>query len=366
MIDFVFSFLGAFLEAASEMAPYLLFGFLMAGLLSEFLKADWIRRHLGGHGFMEVLKASALGVPLPLCSCSVIPVSASLRKEGASRGATTAFLISTPQTGVDSILVTLGVLGPVFALFKAVAALASGILGGGIISFFKTDEGKNPATNGSACDCEELPEGKKGLSRMLSYGFITLPKDIGKSLVFGLIAAALITALIPDNFFARFIGNNFLGMLVTALLGIPLYVCATASVPVAAALVMKGFSPGAGLVFLMAGPATNAATISAMWKIMGRKTVYIYLAVIGITAVGSGLLFDLLFGSYSLGKEAFRAWELPSLVNILSLAILVLVLLKALNPFKRKGTEAEICSEPGCSCKTGPENPLSNLKVSKK
>ena len=364
MINLVFSFLRAFFSAASEMAPYLLFGFLMAGLFSGFLKAEWIRKHLGGKGFTEVLKASALGVPLPLCSCSVIPVSASLRKQGASRGATTAFLISTPQTGVDSILVTLGVLGPVFAIFKALAALLSGILGGGLISFFRADEGAQSLPSQEACGCEDSP--KKGLSGLLRYGFFTLPKDIGKSLVIGLVAAALISALIPDYFFARFIGNNFIGMLVMAVLGIPLYVCATASVPVAAALIMKGFSPGAGLVFLMAGPATNAATLSAMWKIMGRKTVYIYLAVIGITAVGSGLLFDLLFGSYSLGKEAFRAWELPSLVNVPSLVILVLVLLKAFNPFKRKGTGGEICSEPGCSCKTGPEKPLFNLKMSKK
>jgi len=284
----------------SEMSPYLLFGFLAAGALSVLISPRLIEQHLGGPGFWPVLKASAFGVPLPLCSCGVIPVSASLRRHGASKGATTAFLISTPQTGVDSIFVTFSLLGPVYAVFRPVIALVSGVIGGGMVDLIDPDRlGRSTAS--ATCN-EECCTTRKGhwLRRVLQYGFVVLPRDIGKSLLAGLIIAALISAVItPHGHFSQkleaLMGGGIVGMLIMMALGIPVYVCATASVPVAAVLIDRGVSPGTALVFLMTGPATNAAALATIWQIMGRRTVISYLLTVAVMALASGLLLDYIF-----------------------------------------------------------------------
>lgn len=278
-----------------EMAPSLMFGFLMAGVISVFLSPAVVERHLGGSGFKPIVKASLFGVPLPLCSCSVIPVATSLRRHGASRGATTSFLLSTPQTGVDSIVVTYSLLGPVFAVFRPLAAFIVGLIGGTAVRFWGNGNGKN---TGTEADCGCSGDNKTGgsvLARIFRHGFITLPRDIGKSLLVGLLIAGSIGTLLPPGFFSEYIGTGFPAMLVMMLLGLPVYVCATASVPIAAVMIAKGVTPGAALVFLMSGPATNAATIGAVWKIMGRRETLIYLATVAITALASGLLLDFLF-----------------------------------------------------------------------
>lgn len=320
----------------SEMSPYLLFGFLVAGILSEAMDEKTVRKHLGGKGFRQILKASTIGIPIPLCSCGVIPVAASLKKQGASGGATTAFLISTPQTGLDSIMVTLGLLGPVFAFFKAAAAFVSGIAGGGMMDFFRLEPPVRPQETKkdvlSLGPVRFVPPtktpGKSRLRKIVEYGFSTLPKDIGKSLVIGLLAAAAISAAVPE--IPKNLSGGFTGMVLTMLMGIPLYVCATASVPIAAALMAKGFSSGAALVFLMTGPATNAATITTVWSIMGRRAVYIYLASIGLTALISGYILDYLLPSGGAGHGVTAGFELPHAVNAASAAILLAVLGNAL------------------------------------
>jgi hypothetical protein len=349
---FLAGFLISLYQTASEMAPYLLFGFLMAGLLSGVVRPEVVERHLGGKGIKEVLKASAFGVPLPLCSCSVIPMAVSLRRHGASKGSTTAFLISTPQTGIDSILVTFGVLGPVFAVFKAVSAFLSAIFGGGLVSLARTGQVDfkvgQPQFHGGSCGdaCAGPDEGGSRLSRIFRYGFVTLPRDISKSLLTGFLAAALIAAVIPDGFFSSLLSNNFFGMLAMMALGIPLHVCATASVPVAAALIAKGFSPGAALVFLMTGPATNAATISAIWHIMGRKTAWLYLLSIALSALASGLLFDAFFRMEG-PSGSYGYWEMPEIVNAMSLVALIAVFVYSfvharLALKKNKGTHSRL------------------------
>ena len=284
-----------FWTVLGAMAPYLLFGFLLAGLLSVYISAETVERHLGGGGPWPVLKAALFGVPLPLCSCGVIPVAAGLRRHGAGRGATTAFLISTPQTGVDSIFVTLSLLGPVFAIFRPVVALVSGVLGGAIVSVIAGEEtgAAGPAIRCTDECCDPGAGGDGKLKRALRYGFLTLPRDIGKALLVGLVIAGVISAVLPKDFFAHMIRPGVLQVLVLMVLGIPVYVCATASVPVAAALIVTGgVSPGAALAFLMTGPATNAATIATIWKIMGRRTAVIYLLTVAVTAFAAGLLLD--------------------------------------------------------------------------
>jgi len=279
----------------TEMAPYLLFGFAAAGLLSMFLSREYVESHLGGRGSMSVLKSALLGVPLPLCSCSVLPVAASLRKHGAGRGATAAFLLSTPQTGVDSILVTYSLLGPLFAVLRPVAAFLSGVLGGWLTNALDRRNGESaeaPAACSDSCCTERRRPGK--LRRALQHGFLTLPADIARPMIVGIALAGLIGALVPDNYFAGWGASGIAAMLVMLLLGIPLYVCATASVPIAAALIAKGVSPGAALVFLMTGPATNAASIATIWRILGRRTAMVYLGTVVVTALTSGLLLDLM------------------------------------------------------------------------
>jgi uncharacterized membrane protein YraQ (UPF0718 family)/copper chaperone CopZ len=284
-----------------QMAPYLLFGFLVAGLLSVWISPQWVERHLGRRGFGPVLKASLIGVPLPLCSCGVIPVSASMRRHGASRAATTSFLLSTPQTGVDSIAVTYALLGPVFALFRPIAALLTGLVGGGLVQLFgerdRTDAAgqlKPPACTEPCCADKES---HNVVVRALRYGFVTLPRDIGAALLAGIVIAGLISVLAPPGELQPYVGGGLLSMLLMIAVGIPIYVCASASVPIAAGFIHLGASPGAALAFLIAGPATNAATITTVWKLLGKRTALLYLLTIAISAIGCGLLLDWLFAA---------------------------------------------------------------------
>jgi hypothetical protein len=276
------------------MAPSLLFGFGIAGALSVMLPSSFVEKHLGKNKISSVFKATLAGVPLPLCSCGVIPVAASLRERGASKGATTAFLISTPQTGVDSITVTYALMGPVFTLFRLGAAIASGIAGGIIVTATSDEENEN-VSNHLKTDSFDPPVSmtiKEKVAKAITYGFITLPSDIGGSLIIGIIIAGAISTFIPPDFFLALGGNTFFAMIAMLLLGIPMYVCATASVPVAAALITKGISPGAALVFLMTGPATNAAAISAIHSMMGRRCTIAFLSSVAGTSLIAGYILN--------------------------------------------------------------------------
>jgi len=340
-MDVVWTIPVAFWNVLGQMAPYLLFGFLFAGVLSVMISPSAVERHLGGKGVWPVVKAAAFGVPLPLCSCGVIPVAASLRRHGASRPATTSFLLSTPQTGVDSIMVTYSLLGPVFAVFRPVAALVSGLLGGAAVAAWSDHQG-NGATD--AVECQDAccsGDGKGNVfSRILTYGLVTLPRDIGKSLLIGLAIAGVITAAVPDDYFAGMLGGGIVTMLVMMLLGIPVYVCATASVPVAAALVAKGVSPGAALVFLMTGPATNAAAVTTLWQVMGRRTGLIYLGAVAATALASGLVLDHVFAVSGIPAGRHGEEMLPGWVGTVSALALLGVMAVALWPSKKTPGQA--------------------------
>ena len=337
MKGFIVSVLTDFWGTAAEMSPYLLFGFLVAGILSVLVSQRLVEKHLGGRGIWPVLKASLLGVPLPLCSCGVIPVSMSLHKHGAGKGSTIAFLISTPQTGVDSILVTYSLLGPVFAIFRPVAAFVSGIIGGVLVDLFNPGPKEGQPVHQKCTDeCCGGADNKK-IARGLKFAFVTLPRDIGGAMLAGLVIAAFISVLVPDDFFAEKLGTGIFAMLVMMALGIPMYVCATASIPIAAALMMKGLTPGAALVFLMTGPATNAATFLTIWKIMGRATAIIYLVTIAGCSLISGVLLDYIVGgikSETVGHH--HGWMLPALVKNISAVVLLAVLIFALLTKKKQ------------------------------
>jgi uncharacterized protein len=333
-VDLVITIAHEFWATFEEMAPYLLFGFAVAGVLSVLISRATVERHLGGKQAGSVVRAALFGVPLPLCSCSVIPVTAALRRHGAGRGAATAFLLSTPQTGVDSIMVTYALLGPVLAIFRPVAAFITGLIGGLAANTLHSSEGNPgpaPPECHEACCAEDTPEDTPAphgrLWRAFQHGFITLPRDVGKPLLLGVLVAGAISTFVPESLLTAHLGGGLLSMLTMMLFGIPVYVCATASVPIAAALIAKGVSPGAAMVFLMTGPATNAASIAAVWKMMGQRTAIVYLATTAITALVSGLLLDhfLSFSNIATGchdNQALPAWSRTALAIVL-LAVLV-------------------------------------------
>ena len=312
------------LHLINEMSPFLLLGFLLAGLMHAFIPGTLYTRYLARPTFRSVINAALLGVPLPLCSCGVIPTAMSLRKEGASKGAVASFLIATPQTGVDSIIATYSLMGLPFAIMRPIVALLTALLGGQMVNMANRKEAalepvvvptsNQPVAATCAChshdhdehdhdehahcgcgehDHEEHGHGFFGrLKEAVVYAFGEMMEDIGKWLMIGLIVAGLITVLVPDGFFEVFKGNSLASMLLVLCIAIPMYICATGSIPIAVALMMKGLTPGAGLVLLMAGPACNMASILVINKVLGRRTLVTYIGSIIAGAIGFGLLID--------------------------------------------------------------------------
>ncbi|MEN8120458.1 MAG: permease [Bacteroidota bacterium] len=288
-------------QLTNEMSPYLLLGFFFAGILHVFFKKEKIAKYLGGSKIKSTIYATLIGIPLPLCSCGVIPTGISFYKNGASKGSTVSFLISTPQTGVDSILVTYSLLGLPFAIIRPVIALISGFFGGVFTNLYTQSE-VQPATD-DVPKPDETKNKENIFSKFFNYAFVEFLQDISKWLIIGLMLAAFIALALPDDFFTAYINNSLLSMGIVLLASIPLYVCATGSVPIAAVLLMKGLSPGAALVFLMAGPATNTATITVLGKVMGKKALTGYL----VSIIGFALLFGF-FIDYFLPGEWFTSF----------------------------------------------------------
>lgn len=270
------------------MAPYLLLGFLIAGVLHVFVPQRFYANYLSRSNKLSVVWAALLGVPLPLCSCGVIPTAIGLRNEKASKGAIASFLIATPQTGIDSILATFSLMGLGFAVIRPVAALVTGICGGLLVNRLVSED---DAKDESAASCQ-VERGNR-LWRVLKYAYYDMLRDIGLRLLVGLVVAALIQVAVPDEFFLQFGSQPLLQMLVILVIAVPMYICSTGSIPVATALMMKGLSPGAALVMLMAGPAVNLASILVVNKAMGRRFTSVYL----MTIVGFAVLFGLLLNA---------------------------------------------------------------------
>jgi uncharacterized membrane protein YraQ (UPF0718 family) len=280
--------LNQLLDLSLEMGPLLLFGLAVAGVLHVMVSEEMVLRHLGGRGWRSVLKATAFGIPLPLCSCSVVPVAASLRRKGAGDGAAVSFLIGAPQIGADSFLLTQGLLGPFFALFRVVASLATALVAGLLVDAVRKDVPAAEAGPRSAA-------ARGPVLREFAAHVMELVGSLANNLILGLVLAALILALLPDGALAAWQGDNpWLSMVAALLVGLPLYVCATASTPIAAALVLKGLHPGAALVFLLAGPATNLVTLVLLRGSLGVRSLGIYLGTIAVMALLAGWILGVL------------------------------------------------------------------------
>ncbi len=328
-------FAQALIELSNAMAIYILFGLLIAGILHELIPEEFIKKHLGKSSLGSVIKATLFGIPIPVCSCGVIPLATALQKSGASKGAVLSFLISTPITGIDSILATFGMFGWIFTLYRIVTSILLAIAAGILVNFEKSEERRFSIKNEKnlnpikfqtftpqnsccedSCGCKEKKR-KFSIINALKYGFITLLGDIAKPLFWGLIIGAAITVAIPENLSSYLSENVWLSYFIAVAIAVPMYVCATASLPIAAALMLNGVSAGAAFVFLSAGPATNTVTIGVVKKMLGSKAVAIYLGVIAIGSMIFGLGLDWLFKDIDI-KSIVHIQEKPSIFMITS------------------------------------------------
>lgn len=283
-------------ELMARMAPYLLLGVFVAGILHLALPVGAVSRHLGRRGTGSVLKAAVMGIPLPICSCGVVPVAAGLKRDGASDGATVSFLVTTPTTGVDSILATYSLLGLPIAIARIVAAFVLGTVSGILTNLGGRERFSGEVETGDV-DADHHRGGP--IRKILDYALDELMGGIARPLFIGTILGGAIAYFVPDGFLAERVGEGYLGYLVMLAVGIPLYVCASGSLPLAAALLAKGMSPGAAIVFLIAGPATNMATMTVIGEMLGKRTLAIYLAVIALGSLAAGAGSDALFSAFS-------------------------------------------------------------------
>ena len=358
----VWETVGVFYEAS----VYLLAGFFVAGLLHVYLPADLIARHLGRNDARSVGLAALFGAPIPLCSCGVLPAAASLQKQGAARAPLVSFLISTPETGVDSVALTYGLMGPVMAVVRPVVAVVTALVAG-IASIGVREDETAPGSSAAAlsddacadpaCDDASAPAGGRDscdethapgaaapspahrFFHSLEYGFTSVLDDIALSLLVGMLLTGVLAGLLPDNFFDEVLGwgSGIMPMLAMIVLGLPLYLCASASTPVAAALMVKGLSPGAALVFLLVGPATNLATMAVVGRLLGRRLLGVYLGAIILVSLMAGLLVDATLAD-SIQVASFgdvgRDSDAVFVLKAMSAVGLVLLLLRS---FVRKG-----------------------------
>ena len=308
-MSFTQHFIGLFIESA----PWLLMGFSVAGLMKAFVPSQVLAKHLGEPGLLATIKAALLGAPLPLCSCGVIPAALGLRRSGASKAATTSFLISTPETGVDSVTVSYAMMGPFMAIIRPIAAISTAITAGLLVGPDKNDyapqssepvqsccasktaETEPEPASAESC-CSKVSEEDSAahsignrLRDSMKFTFVDLIRDISLWLMVGLGIAAVVKTYVPTEFLTQW-GDGFMAFVVMALIGVPMYICALASTPIAAGLLFSGVSPGATLVFMLVGPATNIATIGLVRNELGNRALAAYLA----SVIGVGFAFGYL------------------------------------------------------------------------
>ena len=341
-----------FLALFMESAPWLLLGLFVAGVMHELVPVSFLERHMGSNSVGSISKAAIIGAPLPLCSCGVIPAALGLRRSGASKSSTIAFLVSTPETGVDSVSVSYALLGPLFAIVRPIAAVVSAIYAGVMVKVFDHSDSKvihtaepvssccdsetvKPVEHASCCSTkaqvtqpssccsgsqsengntsnssaghtDNSSKASSGFSnaassaaRVARYASGKLLEDIVMWLLIGLTLAAAIKTWVPTDFLTQW-GDGLVAMLVMALIGIPMYICATASTPLAVGFLAAGLSPGAILVFLMAGPATNISTMGMIKQEMGSKTLALYLFSVVTASIAFGYLLNYLVSALSL------------------------------------------------------------------
>lgn len=396
-MDFVFDVLPAAWHLLLDSSVYILFGLLIAGLLRVFMSPNSVATHLGQGRFRSVFKAALLGIPLPLCSCGVLPAAAGLRKQGANKGATAAFLISTPESGVDSIAITWALLDPVMTLARPLAAFTTAVAAG--ISENLLGPGKEEAVTDQdltcpvdgCCEGLDCPPEEHAQHHTLSekiwagfkFAMTDVWGDIASWFFVGLLLAGLILALVPEEMMGRFLGGGLPSMLLMLVVGIPLYICATASTPIAAALILKGVSPGAALVFLLAGPATNVTSLTVLLRILGKRATAIYLTMIALFSVLFGLAVDQVYGLLGIEARAMvgqaAEWVPPWAQFLGALTLLALSVRPVSRSLRAKlartlsrlglkeeeegispgaaGTEDVGCAGTGCDCSSGARDP---------
>ena len=341
-----------------EAAPWLLLGLVLAGLLKAWLPEGLLQQKLGQGRFMPILKATLIGAPLPLCSCGVLPAAMGLRRSGASKSATVSFMISTPETGPDSIAVTYALLGPFMAVIRPIAAIFSALFTGLLNSFFVTRQ-RLPKSGldlpvvqaGACCDkedcCAEPVNKRSGFWQRswqgMHYALTDILDDIWLWLLAGLVLAALVMTYVPPDTLASW-GSGLPAMLMMLLIGIPMYICATASTPLAAAMILAGVSPGTVLVFLLAGPATNLATMGVIQREMGMSTLLLYLAGISVSSILMGLATDWMLGRLGLSVEVVSLQETPELLSLIALlsglVLMITMLASLIRQLKRSHAES--------------------------
>jgi len=333
-----------------EASVYILFGMLVGGLLKVFLSPSFVADHLGQGRFTSVIKAALFGIPIPLCSCGVLPAAASLKKQGANNGATTAFLISTPESGVDSIAITYALLDPIMTVARPVSAFFTAVAAGITENLMQTQRDEDwkrivdkscPIDNccdGNECPPEEHAKHHSFAEKLwsgLKFAVDDLWGDLAGWFFAGLLFAGIIAALIPEELMTRYLGGGIHSMLIMLLVGIPMYICATASTPVAAALILKGVSPGAALVFLLVGPATNVTSLSVLFGLLGRRATVIYLVMLSLFAVISGLVLDAVYLGFGISAMAIAGQAGEVIPEWLQLAGAVMVVLLSVKPLYR-------------------------------
>ena len=381
-IEFLNHLLNLFLDTAI----WLLFGLILAAILKGWIPSSLVQRWLSGTGIGSIIRAAFIGAPLPLCSCGVLPTAIGLRRSGASKPATVSFLVATPETGIDSISVTYALLGPIMAIIRPLAALISAIVSGLMVLFLDketqpaqatipaatsccaskttaqpadensccSDNPVQPSTQASNCstttaksDCcskkEAQQPASQGLMAGLHFAIVDILDDISKWLAFGLVLAAVISTLIEPASLSEW-GSGLSAMLIMLAAGLPLYICATASTPLAAALLAAGMSPGAVLVFLLVGPATNIASIGILSRELGIRALGLYLTGISVCAVILGLTTDVFLSNLAitLGQAAVHQSSAFQLAQWIAADILLVLAIKPIRQIFWPAKAAEI------------------------
>ena len=335
-MELVSSFLDNFIILLNAMSIYIIFGLLIAGILKQVIPENFVSSHLGKNSTSSVIKATLFGIPLPVCCCSVIPLAQGLKKEGASKGAIQSFLISTPITGVDSILATYSLFGFVFVIFRIISSIIIAITVGLVQNFVqkhdntKDDSHETSLETSSCCSsssCEVNSNVREGFSfiKVFTYGYVVLFNSMAKALLIGLVLGSLFVTFIPKEYTQILFENQFLTYIVIILFSMPLYTCATASLPLAAAFMLQGMSPGAVFIFLTAGPATSAITMSIVYKMLGKTSLIIYSSIIAILALLFGFIYDTFFKELTL-LTIITDHEHINIFNIIS-SVLMMVLI---------------------------------------
>lgn len=359
------SFIENFWQLFVLSAPWLLVGLLVAAIMKTWIPMDWLQKQLGGDGVKPVIKGALFGAPLPLCSCGVIPAAMQLRRGGASKGATVAFLSATPETGVDSISVSYVLLGPLMAIVRPIAAISSAIVSGLLVGRTSSNDDNDSAVNNtkaepvaaksccsskaaitspavatanaSCCPSKTTTSAVNSKPSLLQQAKAGLEYSTGKLLsdfylwlLIGLFFAALVQTLVPMDALAQY-GSSIWMMLLMVLISVPMYVCATASTPIAAALILMGISPGAALVFMQAGPATNIATISVVYKELGKRALGAYLFGVIVMSVFFGWLLDVALNYFDISVQGAMQHQhsvLPGWLELAAALLLVVLIVR--------------------------------------